>query len=54
MTNSWDSNAPFAAFDPVDIASRGLVTTGFHLPYDPKLIDANSLRKIKSPLLFPP
>jgi very-short-patch-repair endonuclease len=35
-----------ALFDPRDIASRGLITTGFHLPYRPKLIEcARELRK---------
>ncbi len=50
MTSSVHSNAPFAAFDPVAIASRGLVTTGFHLPYDPKLIEcARALRRNMTP-----
>ncbi len=31
-TLSHDQRA--ALFDPRDIASRGLITTGFHLPYD--------------------
>ncbi len=30
-------NEQFSIFDPIVIASRGLITTGFHLPYDPKL-----------------
>ncbi len=43
-TLSHDQRA--ALFDPRDIASRGLITTGFHLPYDPKLIErARDLRK---------
>ncbi len=38
-----ESTAPF---DPRAIASRGLITTGFHLPYNPKLIEcARELRK---------
>ena len=33
-------------FDPVFLRQRGLITTGFHLPYNPKLIErANKLRK---------
>ncbi len=42
--------APLAPFDPLALASRGLITTGFHLPYNPKLIErARELRKNMTP-----
>jgi very-short-patch-repair endonuclease len=47
-TSSHDERT--ALFDPRDIASRGLITTGFQLPYNPKLIEhARELRKNMTP-----
>ncbi len=47
-TSSGDELA--SPFDPSVIASRGLITTGFHLPYNPNLIGhARELRKNMTP-----
>ncbi len=50
MSNSLSKDEPLAAFDPVALACHGLITTGFHLPYDPKLTEcARELRRNMTP-----